>query len=234
MNRRQNNHLASARAVRDTLGKSKHAAVLAAVAAIATEKATLTSQIGVAEGIAQKQAHPTGGMTQQKRDALTALTNATLAVAGGIRRWARSVNNNDALQQASVTASDLLYGRGDHAQILAGAVLKLGNDNAAALVAFNVDAGKLSALDSALTAFKGLIAAPRDVVVDDKAATGELAVALKNIDDTLTNLDDLAETAHADFPDFYREYKIARNIIDLPGGQGGGKTPATPTPPPPA
>ena len=227
------NRLTMARVVSQMLGEDKWKTVVLAVPALSADKLLLDTKIARLDIIAPRQGLTTKGVTKGKTKTRDTLTACTRVVAGGIRRWARSVNNLDIVAQATITYSQMTYNRGEQAVKIATGILKLGNDNAAALVAFNVDAAKLTALSNALDAFKTQMVAPRNVVVDSKESTAEVEAVMGDIMITLTDLDDVVETVHVTNTDFFLAYKAARIIIDLPGGHASPQPPAGPTPPTP-
>jgi len=85
----------------------------------------------------------------------------------------------------------------------------------------------LTALRSAIDAYRASISLPRQVITTTSAATTQLDAAFARAEAVLTKqLDKLMELYRLTHPTFYQEYQSAREII----GPTGGSPPAAPPP----
>lgn len=86
------------------------------------------------------------------------------------------------------------------------------------LVDYNIDAAMVSNLQSKLDEFNAILSAPRQQIIHRKGATKQLSALFKEADTILKNeMDLLVVEFEKNHPDFVRNYKNARIIIDLRG-----------------
>lgn len=209
-------------------------AALTAIADMVTRLQDLTSSIQESSGV---QGSPLTGIAGGKRRKRMEMMEQTVAIAGDLH--AMAVKNNDASLEAKTDfeLTDLVrLGEtvvGPRCEEIRG----FANTNAATLASgYGVDAADITALQTAITDFKGLLTKPRQAVVARKEVRGDIAddeaaadkLLEKEMDKTMRKF----KTKNAPF---FGEYTSARMIVDLGAphakpAAATGTTPAKPTP----
>jgi len=156
---------------------------------------------------AVSQAGTTTGITQARGNAREVMTNRAIAVAGGGLAYA-NVNGDAALAaKFDYVRSDMTKARDTEVTDIANIILGAANDNAAALVDYNVSAMDITDLEAAITTYEGLESG-RDAVVARSLATEALNVLFGQLMDKLNNqLDPFMETYKNSEQGFYISYK---------------------------
>ena len=110
----------------------------------------------------------------------------------------------------------------------------LANTNVARLAALGTTATEITALQTAITDYSALVTKPREAIIEEKVATGDIA-ADENTANALLNdeLDKAMKKFKTKEPAFFNEYTSARMIIDLGSRNQKPPTPPSPTPAPP-
>ncbi|MGV8091795.1 MAG: hypothetical protein AB2L24_08020 [Mangrovibacterium sp.] len=86
---------------------------------------------------------------------------------------------------------------------------------AEALEAYGYDAEKIAAIAAAVTAYRVIITKPMDTIGARKQITTNLKQLFAELDSTLYDkLDKLVVLFKESHPDFYGEYRTARNYIN--------------------
>lgn len=98
---------------------------------------------------------------------------------------------------------------------LAQRLLELAHKHSAQLLSYGHDPEKMSAIEQAISAYSNLIAKPMDAIAERKQKTTNLKELFARLDSVLYDkLDKLIVLFKSSHPDFYGEYRTARNVID--------------------
>jgi hypothetical protein len=98
---------------------------------------------------------------------------------------------------------------------LAKQILDLAQGQAATLGTYGIDAAELAAVKTAIEAFQAVIAKPLGTIGARKQKTTNLKQLFAGLDSVLYDkLDKLIVLFKVSAPDFYGEYRTARNFIN--------------------
>ncbi|MFZ0825797.1 MAG: hypothetical protein WAO02_00085 [Verrucomicrobiia bacterium] len=178
-----------------------------------------------------KQSTATTGVTANKRKSRDAMCRAAAMVGGALAAYADTQQDHELFVLADYSVSDLTYMPEEACLNKCSAILNAGTDNLAALKATkHLVQADLDDLQTKIDDFKTALERPRQTKAETKSATDQLPASIDATDGIVERqLDKLMERFRDTNPDFYSEYQLARQIIDLSGN--GGNTPA-PTPAP--
>ena len=97
---------------------------------------------------------------------------------------------------------------------LAKQILVLAKKYATELIPYGIDAAELTAIEKAIENYNSLIAKPMDTIGEKKQKTTNLVQLFAKLDSTLYDkIDKLMVLFKKPNPEFYDEYRTARNII---------------------
>jgi len=180
------------------------------------------------QNIAQGQAADITGLSADKQQLRATMADATVEVANAVYAFAKKVRNNDLAAKVNVNRSSILGGRDTAAADLARSIHAVATANLANLGPYGVTDAKLAALQTAIDAYAGSIARPRDARASSATATSQLAAEFDAAD---ADLGDQMDTLVPQFKSanavFVTDYQNARIIVD-----SAGKSKATPAPVP--
>jgi hypothetical protein len=135
--------------------------------------------------------------------------------AGLIYAYAAKTGNNTLRQAVDFSKSDLQRLKDAELAPVCQNIHDAGVANLAALGDYGVTAAKLAEFQTAINGYLAQIAAPRDAIVDRKVTKANIVELFKQGDFILREvLDKLIEDFADDNPDFVKQYKSARIIID--------------------
>jgi hypothetical protein len=167
------------------------------------------------EGLTKAQKQPTTGVTTNKTKLRQAMGDAAMPVVGALLALAADQGDSPLAAEADYTRSDFVHGPEIDGADNADVVHDLAVPRAAALVDFGLTQAAIDTLDTAITAYRAKIGAPRLVKVSTTTVTKLIAQSFTAIDFILENsLDKMAEVIRPNNETFYLQYKAAREIID--------------------
>lgn len=162
------------------------------------------------------QSTPIVGITEDKKQSRISLEETVIAVCSKINAYAAISKNNNLKSQTAYSFSSLRKQRDTLLLDIAKNILNIANQNAVNLIPYNVNSDLLTALQNKITDFNTILSHPRHKVVIRKGATQEINNLFKEADDIIKNELDLLIVNFTDTnPEFERNYKNARIIIDL-------------------
>ncbi len=226
MKMHQNNKLKMARATLGCIKDDANAPLWAGIIGIEETTETLEQKIGAILSRAIKQKARTG-FTAQKKAAFTAMTNTGFSVCSGLKALASATSNAQLLAQSDFSRSDLRQGREVDVVNRCESISALGTENAVLLAAkYHVEAGDLTALSDAITAFKAVQTKPRQGRAASASATTDLVTLFAELDVVLNEqLDPLMAKFRFTQPTFFSEYQTARVIEDSAATHGEEEEP---------
>jgi hypothetical protein len=125
-----------------------------------------------------------------------------------------TANNKDLLTMHGLSEHSFYQSPNNATLALARHVLDMVRLHADELIAYGIDGAEIEALEKAIEAYRVLIAKPMDTIGERKQKTTSLAQLFAGLDSTLYDrLDKLMVLFKHSVPDFYDEYRTARNII---------------------
>ena len=179
----------------------------------------IDAQLAVITGLVQVQASPNGGAAL-KKTAKQALIGTAFQIAAATRACA-VVNKNVELA-AKLDYSEYDLGKGRPQEVVARCrnVLATATDNLQASAAFGVTAAKLTDLEQRIDDYKAADPKPRTSRTATKAATDALPDTFAQIDEILNEcLDGLMAQFKDSSSEFYKEYFVARTVVDTPSAR---------------
>ena len=196
------------------------------------DMATLQTNYGNVTVLAAQADAATGGGGDASSAAETALENAAFILARALANHFKKNGDLDNLGKVDVSKTDIVRLRKQVLLDKATAILNLANaavtDPAAA--GRGVTAARIATLNSAITAFSGVMNMPRGQIVNKSALLREVETDVAALVQLVTDMDDLAlqfdgtDAGHR----FNEAWKRARIIVDSGGGHGNGGAPPTP------
>jgi hypothetical protein len=154
------------------------------------------------------------GVSLTKNELENKMIQTTLMVAGLTYRYAFKTNNNDLLVKSNLNKR-ILYNVSDvEAIAIARSIAAEMQLHSNALEAYGVDESLRNELEQSINNFQAALAQPRDLIVEKKQYTGNLAKTFAEADSILYDgLDRLIVKFKTSSPAFYTDYKNARNLI---------------------
>ncbi len=191
-------------------------AVWAALAGIASVVTLFFSKITLIQNTENRQQKSSKGATSTKKEKRLALIELLLVVIGGIKSYAKDVNDEELYSNVNFTESDLEH-LGDSLLIdRANLILGIANTNAANILSKGITAVMLGDLLTLITQYGTAVSGPRNVISDKKSATEQLITQFSDTDELLNdNLDNLIVQFKTTNNDFFLNYFNNRIIIDL-------------------
>jgi hypothetical protein len=213
MNDRQNAKLNMAQRVSDTLKRyenaySKMAPMVEAVSALNADIFAIrdTQKERVAVNV------PASSL--EKREAERQMIEPCVKMANALYVIGFASNNKELLTMHGLSENSFYSVPNNATLALARHVLDLAHKNAAGLVAYGIDAAEIEALEKAIEAYHALISKPMDTIGERKQKTTNLVQLFAALDSTFYDrLDKLMVLFKKTDPEFYGEYRTARNII---------------------
>jgi uncharacterized protein (UPF0297 family) len=193
----------------------KYQSIYAHIPAFVEAVNDLRSILDVIDEEAKRQAGTISkGTSQTKNELEVKMVQAAVTVASLMSAYAFRTKNNDLLAKASIN-KNMLYRLHDTESIAIVRSLAVEmNRYAGELEAYGVDASLRNELEQAIVGFQSSFALPRDVIVEKKQYTSNLAKAFAEADSILYDgLDKLITKFKTSDPAFYTYYKNARNLI---------------------
>jgi hypothetical protein len=171
--------------------------------------------LGVIDEEALRQTDTTSkGASQTKNELETRMVQTAVTVAGLMYRYAFKTKNNDLLVKTGINKHTFYRLHDAEAIATARSLAAEMNRYANELEAYGVDKLLRSELEQAIADFQAALARPRDVIVEKKQYTGNLAKAFAEADSILYDgLDKLIVRFKTSNAAFYTDYKNARNLI---------------------
>ena len=188
---------------------------------VAAEVTTLTGLLAVIATASQAQFEgKTNGFTSQKDAAMDLMNDLGHTMALRLASWARKHNHDVVLTASKFSRSALETGPEAEQIIRIANIVKLATAHLTELADYKVTAAQVSDLKAAVDAATPL-AAVRDAVGSNRqAATGNIAITLKQAMAVLDAIDDLLESMlEPESQSFEDAYFAARNIISRRGAQ---------------
>jgi len=159
------------------------------------------------------------GIAEDKVAKEKILISKALVIAKATVAYANVTNNEVLRQEVDYSESDLLRSRDTELETKCQIIHDRANTNSAALVAYGVTAGMITALATAITDYHATIAGPRSAISVRKTQTAELESKLKGATIILTGqMDQLVSVFETSAPLFVADYTNARIVVDLGGG----------------
>ncbi|MGZ5522475.1 MAG: hypothetical protein ACXWF1_05000 [Chthoniobacterales bacterium] len=208
-----------------------HNAVWSGMTAFADAVTRVKAAVTAIDTAADKQQTPTTGVTGDKADARNDLEERVLEIADQLSALAAKSGDNTLGAQVEMTKSSLDKMQDSDLEQTAERVANLATANIAALAAYGVVAGDVTALSTAKTTFAGMKTAPRSAAVERSAQTTSIPQLIATARSIFRNeLDKMVTKFKKTNNDFFNGYFAARVIVNKAATQA--KKPATPPPAP--
>lgn len=180
--------------------------------------APLKSGIKQIQTIHEQQELSKKGITANKNRLRVTLTTQALDIERRVVAYATNTNNNALLGEVSFTESDLKKCPNMVLKDRCQVIYNCASSNATALEEYGVTGRGLNYLQSCIDNFNTAIPATRLGIADKKKATNQLSDLFDSMAANLDKIDTLVEMVKISHPDFYKEYKSVRKIIDTSKG----------------
>ncbi|MBL7784525.1 MAG: hypothetical protein JNM36_01325 [Chitinophagales bacterium] len=173
------------------------------------------------------QSTPITGVSEDKKQVREEIEAGLEHLCRKLTAFANVTNNMTLRDKVNYNSTRLSLQRDTLLIDLTQNVIDLADYNLNKLGDYNIDANMLSNLQEKLNEFNDILSSPRQQIINRKGATKQLSSLFKEGDSILKNEMDLLviefEKTH---PDFVRNYKNARIIIDLRGRRRATKSSA--------
>jgi hypothetical protein len=125
-----------------------------------------------------------------------------------------TTNNNELITLQSISESSFYNSTNNASLALARRILDLTRQYASELVNYGITQTEITSLETAISNFHSLISKPMDTIGERKQKTTNLAQLFASLDSIFYDkLDKLMVLFKKTNPEFYGEYRTARNII---------------------
>jgi len=200
-----------------------------AIVALPATRALFLAKLDELDALIATQQRPLGATIAERNQALEQMVDATLALAGVALSYADQKNLHALAIQARVSEGDFRRARLDQRVRMAQQLYAAVSPFAGQLADFGVTPALLDDLQKKIDAAAAGLPAARGMSVDKKAATIQLAAAIRATDAMLENqIDPLLVPLRKTSPQFYERYQVAREVVGRPGARQID-TPETPT-----
>ena len=200
-----------------------------------TDLAALQADYGAVTAKAAQADAATGGASDARAAAETALEDAAFVLTRALANHFRKTGDLDRLGKVDFTKSDIVKLRTQDLVNQTTAIRDIGTATVGEPGAEGrgVTAARVAALTAAIAAFTSVMSTPRGQSVNRGALLKEVETDVASLLDKVASMDDLV--VQFDSTDagrrFIEAWKRARIIVDSGGGHGTGTPPAPPTPP---
>ena len=223
MNDRQNAKLNMAQRVSDTF--KRYETVYGGIAPmVAAVEALNTDIANIRDTQKERGAVNLPASTLEKRGAERQMIEPCVKMANALYVIGFTTDNKDLITLQGLSDNSF-YRLSDNAALaLARRILDLVHQYAGELANYGIDEAEITALGNAIEAFHTLIAKPMDTIGERKQKTTNLAQLFAGLDSTFYDrLDKLMVLFKKSAPEFYGEYRTARNIIFQNEGKSAAK-----------
>lgn len=161
------------------------------------------------------------GITDDKLAKRQAMADATLVPAAALLAYAHATNNHELADDADVTETEILRCKETDADDICLHIHELAVPHLADLASYGLTQADLDTLADSIDDFTEKIGNPRNHIINTKTTRGNMNGYFTEADNLLAKqLDNLIVVLKKKYPDFYNEYLLARNVIELGGGGG--------------
>lgn len=213
MNDRQNAKLNMAQRVSETFKRyeKEYSGIVPVVAAVEALNADIAN---IRDTQKERGAVNIPASTLEKREAERQMIEPCVKIANALYVIGFTTDNKD-LTTLQGLSDNSFYRLSDNAALaLARRILDLTHIYAAELKIYGIEASEITATGAAIEAFHALIAKPMDTIGARKQKTTNLTQLFAGLDSTFYDrLDKLMVLFKQTAPEFYGEYRTARNII---------------------
>ncbi|MDR2148728.1 MAG: hypothetical protein LBE91_19990 [Tannerella sp.] len=213
MNSKQNAKLNMAQRVSETL--KRYESVYAGIAPMTAAVAELNA--GVANIRDTQKEQETAGVsasTLKKREAERKMIEPCVRIANALYVIGFTTGDKELITLQGTSENSFYNTTGNNALALARRISDLAQARISELQTYGVEDTEIAALGTAIEAFQTLIAKPMDAIGERKQKTSNLAQLFAGLDSALYDkLDRLMVLFKHSAPEFYGEYRTARNII---------------------
>jgi len=229
MNTKQNNKLVSYAATEAVLKANPE---IASVPGLPGKLVQLSAKIGEIHMLARIQNQPLAVTTARRDQIFEAMAESALAVAAAVANVAQERAITDLMQAVRVVPSSFQASRRAQRVWLAQRVHDAAGTALEHLEPYGVTAEALAALQERIAAATAAIHMPRTAVTTRKAATHQLAELIREVDALLVNgIDRLVLRLRRSQPQFYKDYRATRQVVDWRGARRPGDAPLLPAAP---
>jgi hypothetical protein len=219
MNDKQNAKLNMAQRVSDTL--AAHEAVYSGVVPMVSAVAELNGEIADIRTTATEQSMlNVSAATQKKREAENRMINSCVKIANTLYVIGFTTDNKDLTNLLGLSPYSF-YRLEDNGKLaLAKQIYAYAQEHVTELGAYGSDAAAVAAIGEEIAAYQAVISKPMDTIGEHKQKTTNLQTLFASLDSTLYDkLDKLIVLFKESNPDFYGEYRTARNYINTSSRQ---------------
>ncbi len=203
-----------------------------------TDIVQLATDYGAVTAKAAQADSATGGATDAKAVAETALEDAAFVLARALAIHFKKSGDIDRHGKVDVSKSEIMKLRTQELVNKTTAIRDLGTAavSEARAAGRGVTAARVAALTAAITGFSNVMSTPRGQIVNRSALLKEVETDVAALLEKVSDMDDLVVQFDGSEPGkrFIEAWKRARIIVDSGGGGGTSPTPPTPPTPPPA
>ena len=155
------------------------------------------------------------GYGEEKQNFKEIMADKTMVVAGPLSANARINNDKPLLRKVDIVRTDITKAKDEDAPNIAKLILEKANDlDPATLIEIGLVPANITALNESIVAFVAATPKPREAQTITETATENLEEEFETLDKILVTLDELMEPFKENENDFYKEYKVARKIVD--------------------
>lgn len=214
MNDRQNTKLNMAQRVSNVL--DLYSGVYANITPMVTAAGELKTAIGdIRHTDTQRAAGSITAASEDKNKAEEAMVEIALRFANALYVIGFTSNNAELTVLSNLSARSFFNATDNESLTQARRIITLAEANAEVLATYGLDTAALTDLKNATETFASFITKPMDIIGSRKQKTTTLAQLFAELDSIFYDkLDKLMVLFKQSAPDFYGEYRTARNLIN--------------------
>ena len=182
------------------------------------------------ERLARLQGQRKTGVAEDKKQARIEVVEDTINVAASVIAWASTNKNRELVARVNFSRSTLMTARSVECVAHCQTVHDAAEENLEALADYGVTEADLEGLQEKIDAFDGVADKPREAVTKRATFTTGVREEIEAIDEILEGrLDKLALKFRGSNPEFVKDYKNARVIVDASASRNAKPAPAPAT-----
>lgn len=185
------------------------------IPALAEAKSNFCASVSVIDQKNKDYRNLQKGTTKQKKNTAKNLIKEMFTICSLILVYARKIGNNKIIEMIDVSESDLKKLRGKELRDKGKEVSDLLASEETNLVSYGIGTEEKTTYNNAFTAYDNAFNNKKKLHIESVTSRADLTVEFKKVRETLSDLDNLMGIMEKKNPDFFKQYKQARIIIDL-------------------
>lgn len=213
MNKSQENKFTMLRTIDEYLDSKS--SIISGIDELTTNHQLLKSKTTEIKAKDDEKINATKGKVSTKHYTKAGVVSMAIAIAGGVYAYGKKIKNNEILERADITKSDLRKMRDSELVEAVESLRDLATLHSSLLEPFGISQTKLEAFSGKITQFDNAFVQKENSVITQTGATKSLVTLFREADEILNSIDKLVNGLNDDQKEFVRDYYAGRTIKRL-------------------